>query len=145
MPGVPREEGVEAPGRSVVMRRLRSTRFGDGGHDLPRHADAADDLVRRGVADDQPEARDLSAWAQAHAGDRLRANGVGDAAPLPPRDGTSRSRAAERDRGGCETSLQTSVTRSPFRSSRRTIASAFAIVAGSDLLQEAWVAVDKRA
>jgi hypothetical protein len=27
----------------------------------------------------------------------------------------------------------------------RTLASAFAIVAGSDLLQEAWVAVDKRA
>ena len=90
MPGVPRDEGVEARGRSVVLRRLRSPRLGDGGHDLPRDAHAADDLVRRGVADDQPEAWDLSAGAQADAGDWLRADGVGDAAPLPHCDGASR-------------------------------------------------------
>ena len=62
---------MEAARGSVVVRGVRAAGVGDGGNDLPRDADATDGLVRCGVADDQPEARDLGAGAEANAGDRL--------------------------------------------------------------------------
>ena len=72
---------------------MRASGVGDGGDDLPPHADAAADVVRGGVADDQPEARRLGAGAAAGAGARVLPDGVGDAAPLPLGDGPSRPRA----------------------------------------------------
>jgi hypothetical protein len=57
--------GVEAPGRSMVVWSVRSSYLTDGRDDLPRHADAADGVVRRSVADDQPPRR---RQARAHAG-----------------------------------------------------------------------------
>ena len=55
----------------MVVRPVRAARVGDRWDDLPRDADAADGLVRGGLADGQPEARDLGAAAQADARDRL--------------------------------------------------------------------------
>lgn len=97
--GVPCDDGVEARGRSVVLRRLRSASVGHGRDDLSWDADSVDGLVRRWVADDQPEARHLGARAQADAGDRFGADRVGDAASLPHGDGPFRSRAPDRRRG----------------------------------------------
>ena len=65
------DEGVEAARRAVVVRSLRAAGVGDGGDDLPRDADAADGVVRCGVADGEPEAGNLGAGAEADAGDRL--------------------------------------------------------------------------
>jgi hypothetical protein len=94
--GVPINDGVEARGRSVVVRRLRSASVGHVRDDLPWDAYSADDLVRRWMADDQPEAWHLGARAQADAGDRFGADRMGDAASLPHGDVTFRSRATDR-------------------------------------------------
>jgi hypothetical protein len=64
----------------MVLRRLRSSCVGDGGHHLPWHPNAVDGVVRDGVADDEPEARisalglkrvlgigsEQTAWAMLH-------------------------------------------------------------------------------
>ena len=56
--------------------------LGDGGNDLSSHADAVADVVRGGMADDQPEAGDLGARAAARARARVLPDSVGDAAPV---------------------------------------------------------------
>src|SRR5215218_10647515 len=45
--------------RPPRVRELRPADIGDRGDDLPPHPDAADGVVRRRLADDQPEARHL--------------------------------------------------------------------------------------
>jgi hypothetical protein len=97
---VSRHAGVAAAGRSLVVWTVRASSVGDGGNDLPWHPDAADGLVRRRMADDRPEAWDLGARTEADAGDRLRADRVGDAAPLPHRDGAPWSGATPRNGRG---------------------------------------------
>lgn len=69
-------------------------------HDLPRHPDAADHLVPRRLARDRTEERRLRAGPQAGSRPRLRADRLGDAPPLPDRDGAHEPRSAVRPGGG---------------------------------------------
>jgi ISXO2-like transposase domain len=76
-----REHGwLAGSGSTLALRRVRSTRVGDRGHDLSQDAPAADGVVRRGLAADEQQDRDLgdppaardglgsyqTAWAMLH-------------------------------------------------------------------------------
>ncbi len=82
--------------RPLGVCRLRASGVGDGRDDLSSHSDAAADVVRGGLADDEPEARRLSAGRPAVAGAGLLPNGVGDPAPLPHADGAPSPRETDR-------------------------------------------------
>src|SRR6266508_3225201 len=87
LPGLPLRGRLGAEQRSPRVRELWPADLEDRGDDLPPHPDAAHGVVRRRLADDEPEARHLGPGPQARAGARLLSDGVGDAAPLPRGDG----------------------------------------------------------
>ena len=90
MPAMRWANWVAVEHRSLGVHGVRASDVGHGGDDLPPHADPTAAVVRGSVGDDKPEARRLRAGDPAVAGARLLPDGVGDAAPLPDGDGTSR-------------------------------------------------------
>ena len=84
-----REPGWVGAGEwALGVRGLRAPSVGDRGDDLSSHPDPAAAVVRGGVADDQPEARDLGARGSALARAGFLPDRVGDAAPLSRGDGS---------------------------------------------------------
>jgi hypothetical protein len=87
LPAVREPVGMAVEQWSGGVLAVRPADVGDGGDDGRSHAHAVADVVCRGVADDQPEARRVRARGPAGAGAWLLPDGVGVAAPLPERDG----------------------------------------------------------
>ena len=96
LPALCESVGVAAEQWSVGVLGVRSSGFGHGGDDVRSHADAAANVVRRGMAADQPEAGRVGARGAACPGAWLLPDGVGDAESLSDRDGAARPRASGR-------------------------------------------------
>ena len=91
--------GRLASGRwPVHVFRVWGSHFGDGGDDLRPNPYASDRLVHRLLAVCHRQGRDLGLELEAHPGDRLVPDRVGDAASTPFGIGASRSRSVDRDR-----------------------------------------------
>ena len=105
-------EAVAGQPRAADLSELSSSDASGGGHAVRQDADAADGVVRPGLAGDHREERPERGDARAHAGGSL-SRGVDDAPTLAGGDGARRAGAACRRGRGRRDLRRRGATRQP--------------------------------